>query len=315
MRIGKALLVVALWSLLLGTAAHLLAVSGHSDDTRIAVILSHGIQPYHEVLKGFQGSLRESGIAMPYEVYSLEGDRNKTDEVMRTIRQGKNRLLLALGSLATQTACKGASDIPIIAGMILNAEDLKGATNATGVVLEFPLEVQFQWLRRLLPEGKDIGVLYNPMENGKKMESAARLAEQMGLKLHAEKILSPKDLPGALENLAKRANVLWGVADKTVLTPQTSEHLLLFSYRNRIPFIGLSASWVKAGALYSLDGDYADMGKQCAEIALKVLAGAELSSIPPVPPRKVLYSLNLKTAQDMKIQIPKEIVGGAREVY
>jgi putative ABC transport system substrate-binding protein len=89
----------------------------------------------------------------------------------------------------------------------------------------------------------------------------------------------------------------------------------LFSFRNRMPFSGLSASWVKAGALYALDRDYEDLGAQCAEMALKVLDGKHAGSIPPARPRKVRYVLNLRTAEHLKLNLPSELVDGAAEVY
>src|SRR2546425_8044938 len=114
----------------------------------------------------------------------------------------------------------------------------------------------------------------------------------MGLTLLARKAHSPKDLPDALASLNNRADGLWGVADQIVLNPQTVKPILLFSLRNRIPFVGLSATWVKAGALYALDRDYDDIGRQLGEAAVKILRGAAPGSLPPASPRKVVYCIN-----------------------
>jgi putative ABC transport system substrate-binding protein len=105
------------------------------------------------------------------------------------------------------------------------------------------------------------------------------------------------------------------VVDELVLTPQTAKHILLFSFQNRIPFVGLSTAWVKAGAVYALDWDYTDLGMQCGEMALKVLQGTAINTLPPVIPRKVVYALNQKTARHMKIEIAETLVHGAREVF
>jgi sulfite exporter TauE/SafE len=51
------------------------------------------------------------------------------------------------------------------------------------------------------------------------------------------------------------------------------------------------------------------------EIAAKVLGSAAPSSVPPVAPCKVEYSLNLATARQLKIVFPEELVRGARRVY
>jgi len=76
-----------------------------------------------------------------------------------------------------------------------------------------------------------------------------------------------------------------------------------------------SAAWVKAGALYSLDWDYADLGAQCGEIAARVLQGSPPASIPAAAPRKVQYTLNLYTASQMKLKLSDQMIGGAQQTY
>jgi putative ABC transport system substrate-binding protein len=158
-------------------------------------------------------------------------------------------------------------------------------------------------------------VLFNTKENRDKVESAARVAQGLGLKLVMREVQTPRDLPQALDSMANQADALWGIADQMVLSPQTAEPILLFSLRNRIPLAGLSTSWVKAGALYALDRDYVDLGAQCGDMAMKVLQGARASSLPLTTPRKVLYSLNLKTANHMKLDIPQPLIDGAQQVF
>jgi putative ABC transport system substrate-binding protein len=157
--------------------------------------------------------------------------------------------------------------LPLIASLVLTTEELAGATNATAVVLEFPVETQLRWLQRLLPHQQRIGVLFNLHENQRLIETATRVAASLGLTLFPYEVSTPQDLPAALDAVAKRADVLWSIPDQTVLSPETAEHLLTFSFRNRIPFTGLSAAWVKAGALYALDRDYRDIGTQCGSRA------------------------------------------------
>jgi putative ABC transport system substrate-binding protein len=100
-----------------------------------------------------------------------------------------------------------------------------------------------------------------------------------------------------------------------VLSLQTAEAILLFSFRNRIPFTGLSNSWVKAGALYALDRDYLDIGAQCGEMAHRILSGAAPSALPPARPRKLTYAVNLRTAEHMKLEIPAALLKGAERVF
>jgi len=203
----------------------------------------------------------------------------------------------------------------MIACMSADADDLRAAHNATGVMLEFSMETQLRWIRRFVPESQAIGVLYNPQENQERVAEARRIAQRLGMRLVAREVHKPQDLPGALESLAREADLLLAVTDQTVLSPQTTQAILLFSFRNRMPFSGLSASWVKAGALYALERDYEDLGAQCAEMAVEVLNGRAVASIPPVKPRKVEYAVNVRTAEQLKLRLPPELVSGAVEVY
>ena len=280
----------------------------------IAVLVSQDAAPYQEALEGFRRALSRQGVSAQLEVYPLRGEIAGADAALRGARDGRAQLILTLGALATRAAVRSVQEIPIVAGMVLTPEDLAGAPNATGVFLEFPVETELHWLQRILPGQRNVGVLFNPSENQERIDSAARVARGLGLTLQSRKVASPRDLPDALDSLANRADVLWSVPDQVVLTPQTVRPIMLFSLRNRIPFVGLSQTWVKAGALYALDRDYDDIGAQCGEMAAAILQGKPTRSLPPVPPRKVIYSINLKTARMLKLDIQQGLVQSARTV-
>jgi putative tryptophan/tyrosine transport system substrate-binding protein len=283
-----------------------------AGNVRIAVLISYQRAPFDETLEGFKQYLRKQGISADYDVYSLEAYNEKVAQTLLKVKKDKPDLIFALGSLGTEAALKEIVDIPIIAGMILRSDPLKKTSNGTGVFLEFPVETQLKWLQRFLPDTRTLGVIYNPRENRERIESAVRISQKMTLKIEAREVHAPEDLPYALNDLSKNIDVLWGVADNLVLNPQTAKHILLFSFRNLIPFTGLSSSWVKAGALYSLESDYMDNGMQCGEMAFRVLHGTNVNSIKPVPPRKIIYSLNLNTVKHMKIKISEKLI---REAY
>jgi len=282
---------------------------------RISVLVSSQDAPFEEALSGFQKTLAKQGIEAEYDIHRLGNDGVQAEAAAKKARSDSPGVVLTLGSLATDAAIRQISDTPIIACLVLRPDMLRHAPNATGVVLEFPLEVQFQWLQAMLPDAKSVGVLYNPEENEERIKAASRMARSRGMRLDAREVYTLQDVPSALAALSKTADVVWGLADNLALSPQIAKHILLFSFRNSIPFVGPSAAWVKAGALYSLDWDNADLGAQCGEMAIKVLKGARPDQLPPATPRMVRYSVNLKTAQQMQIPISERIIEGARSTY
>jgi len=306
------------WLAIFAVAVLALSLSPGSavcGDVRIAVITSQDTPPYQDVATGFREFLKKEGVIADFDHYMLSRNAGKASEVMRDIKQQPPRLILTIGTLATQTALREANDIPVIAGLVSNLDDLRKSKNATGVVLDFPIVTQFEWMHKLVPEIKIIGVLYNPKENQTQIDAAIQAAKKEGLTLVPKEVDTPRALPDALESLARNVDLLWGITDQLVLSPQTAEAILLFSFRNGVPFAGLSSSWVKAGALYALDRDYKDLGAQCGELAIKILLGTKPNTLSIVPPRRILYSLNQKTADHMKLEFSPLIIKNAQQVF
>ena len=282
---------------------------------KIALLISSDEGPYKETVAGFTEYLSKQSVQPTYELFILEGSPAKAAAAVQKIKINGCNLIFSLGSLATDVAVKEFTTIPIVAGLVVRTDAHRKAANLIEVGLEFPTDIQFTWIKNILPEARTIGVVFNPDENKKKIDAAIRIAQKMGLKLETQEVHTAQDVPEALERLARKADVLWGAMDSIVMAPQQAKPVLLFSFRNSIPLMAPSLMWVKAGALFSLDCDYKDLGAQCGELALKALKGVAPVALPRDAPRRVLYSLNLITAQQMKIVIPEALIRGARQTY
>jgi hypothetical protein len=58
-----------------------------------------------------------------------------------------------------------------------------------------------------------------------------------------------------------------------------------------------------------------DVSAICGEVAGKVLGGTSAGSLTPMPPRKVTYAVNLKTAGVIDLELPPELIQGAAQVF
>jgi putative ABC transport system substrate-binding protein len=171
------------------------------------------------------------------------------------------------------------------------------------VLLSHPADIQWQYLRQLLPDARQIAIIYNPKVSQPTFQALQNLAKWENITLKAVKVESRKDLAISIPRLSTQLDALM-VLDASVFNSAAIRQLLLFSFRNRIPLVGLSAQWVKAGALYALDWDYYDMGKQAAGRALEILQKHRRpSTLPPSPPRKIRPVYNPKTAEYMKLKL------------
>jgi putative ABC transport system substrate-binding protein len=184
----------------------------------------------------------------------------------------------------------------------------------TGASLDVPLDTQFDYLHRLLPEARSVGVLYSASETGTIVEAARKAAPAHGLTLVAEPVAEAGSAMSALAALMERVDVVWTVADSHVLTPQSTSALVLASLRRRIPMIGLSTAHVRAGTLAALSCDYADVGRQTGEIVLRSLRGEKPENIPVSTPRTITLALNLRSASHLGVSIPPALEAEATEV-
>ncbi|HET9707745.1 MAG TPA: ABC transporter substrate binding protein, partial [Gemmatimonadales bacterium] len=144
---------------------------------RIVVVVSADAVPYQQALAGLRRELTAAIPGADFDVVALGGDTARIAEAVRRIRGGPApaTLVVTLGTLATRGLVSRVPDIPIVAGMILTAAELDGAPNATGVYLEYPVEVELEWLQRVLPDNHRVGVLYHGAESGRRVAEAERL--------------------------------------------------------------------------------------------------------------------------------------------
>jgi len=282
---------------------------------QIAVLISYDTKATNKVLDGFRSHFDTHGIKAKFDLYQLKKSKDEAEKTVTKLLKLKPDLILAIGSLALNVIGKNITEVPVIASMVLSNENLEKYKNVTGVSLAFSLKEQTTWLQKILPESRNIGVLYNSEKNRIQMNAANKLLKGKGLTLLQEQISNPTKIPQALKQLENKADVLWGLNDAMVLNPKTAKNILLFSFRNKIPFIGLSHAWVKAGALYALERDYLDIGLQCAEQATEILSGKNIDKVRISTPRKTLYSLNMKIADRLKIVFSEELIANAEMTF
>lgn len=289
---------------------------------RITILLSRDIPPYEAALKGFFGGLGVDRSRVHDTVLTLEGSGATRAETLDRLRESEPDLILTLGTAATRAVLDTHPDAPVLFSLVLlsSSQELfqdarREGLEVTGAAMDIPVRLQFSKARELLPGMRRIGVFYNPAETGALIEEARGVAAELGLELIAVPVESEADLQVRLEGDWPEIDLLWSVADSTVFTQRTGREILLQTLRRQVPFIGLSPSFVKAGALMSFSCKYEEVGAQAAEKADRILRGEPASSIPMSSPGDVSYYLNLRTAKKIGVVIPPKILEQAEVLF
>ena len=276
----------------------------------VAIIKSGEIKPYQDAITGFKKVCRTNTVE-----YDLAGELDNTQEIIKKINDKNPDLILAVGTKAAIFAKQEINDFPIVFLMVSRPEKY-GLTgkNITGVSLNIPTNIQFKTLRLIIPQLKTIGVIYNPKISREAIEIAAATAKNMGLELVAIKVNSEKEVPQALRIMKGNIDAMWMVMDETVVNSQSIQYIMLFTIRNKIPFMGLSIRFVQDGALLALQSDYMNIGRQSGEIANLILESKSADDIPIATPKKNELVLNLKTAKLIGIDIPADVIKKAGRI-
>jgi putative ABC transport system substrate-binding protein len=278
----------------------------------VAVIMSARVDAYEEALQGFKRSLRHRIVAE----YDMEGNFDRGREILSQIRSRvKPDLIFAVGIWAVQVMMGEATNIPVVYAMILNPPSIigTGAKNVTGASMNVSVEETIRLFKQLGPQIRRVGVVYNRAKTGYLVSLAEAVARQEGLHLIAREIRSSREAIPALDTLqGEGIDALWILPDETILAPEVLQYMLLFSYRNKLPLLGLSERQAQMGALLALSfASSEDIGRQAAELANSILEGKTAAEIPYTTARQVKLTVNLKAAQKLGIEIPKSILAMA----
>ncbi|MCF7970051.1 MAG: hypothetical protein K9L22_02660 [Methylococcaceae bacterium] len=282
----------------------------------VSALISSNSKIYQQVLDAMvlHAQNQQKPIKLSIHIIDQETTDNDT-ALLAKIKAESPLALLSLGSAATRFAVKNFSRTPICAALIVDDSLVKNVPNATAIVLNFPVKLQLEWLKKIAPHKNHLAVFYNPEKNQTEVQQLQRLAGQYAVTIHPYSVSSTLDLVDTLKHLSQQIDVLWSFPDTSFLNPQSAKQLLLYSFRNRIPLIGVSEQWTKAGALYALDRDYSDIGRQCNDKLQLLAQGVKAKNIAISIPEKVYYSINERTFEHMKIDLPASLKKGAFIVF
>ncbi len=262
----------------------------------VLVLESLRVKPFDDALRGFRSACK--GDVRTVVLSDVEGT-----DIVRTVREERPKVILAVGAEALQRV-KKIRDIPIIHLMVLNPEKITGmAGNVVGVDMNIPPEKYLGLMEQMKLGRLKVGILYDPAKNGAFVKRIQQTARARGIEVTAREVRHSREVPEALAAMQGSFNVFWMLPDSTVVTPETVEYILLFSQRNRTPVVSFAGKYVDTGALVSLDIDGFDLGKQGGEMANRLLDGARVGDIRSTEARKAVLKVNRKVAQKLGINL------------
>jgi putative ABC transport system substrate-binding protein len=104
------------------------------------------------------------------------------------------------------------------------------------------------------------------------------------------------------------------VAGGEALMRANEKRIAGFAIKSRLPSVGSNRAYVDAGGLMSYDADRADSYRPVAVYIDRILKGAKPADLPVEQPTKFELVINLKTAKQIGLTIPPNVLARADKV-
>jgi putative tryptophan/tyrosine transport system substrate-binding protein len=287
-------------------------------------ILTDAMVPWHSSTQGFRDGLKEFGYVegknIIFEVRTSKGDLARLPKLAAELIEQKPDLLFCVSD-----ACrKETGRIPIVFTQVSDPVRLglvesiaRPGGNITGIAnLRAELTAKrLELFKEAVPSLRRVLVTYDPKktEESESLTFAKSEGSRLKLSIVENPITSPLEIEPALAKLSEggRDGILIVQSGTNLNIPGRS---LEVATSNKLPNIYPSSFWSQVGALTSYGPDQYAQGRQAARLAHKILTGTPPREVPVELPDRFEFIINLKTAKQLGLQIPGQVLSRADRV-
>ena len=281
--------------------------------------------------EAIRSALRERGYIEGQNIVTeyryAEGKRDRYPELLAELVRLKVDIIVVAGADPLIQAAKNATKtIPIVmtgagldpveAGHIESLARPGG--NVTGVTL-LARELggkRLELIREAVPKLSRVAVLYDPANPGSVIEVKEALpvaARALRLTIQPWEVRAAKDFEEVFAALNKqRPDGLYVLAGGLMTANQ--KRIVGFALKNRLPSVCTNREATDAGGLMYYGADLADNYRRVAYYVDRILKGAKPADLPVEQPTKFELVINLKTAKQIGLTIPPEVLARANKL-
>jgi putative ABC transport system substrate-binding protein len=317
----------ALVTLLLG-----LSFPAHAQQpkkvARIGYLSTDSRSTIPERIEAFRQGLGELGYAegknIIIEWRFAEGKSDRLSALASELVRLGVEVIVTTGPAATRAAKKATVKIPIVTaqdpdpvanGLVARLERPGG--NITGLS-SLAAEIsgkRLELLKEIVPGLFRVAVLASSTTpgNAQQLKETELAARTLGVQLQHLDILSPKSIEPAFRAAAKaHAEGVLVLASPVFVNER--RQLADLAVKNRLPAIFDRREFIDDGGLICYGTNFADLSRRAATYVDKILKGAKPADLPVEQPTKFELVINLKTAKQIGLTIPPNVLARADKV-
>jgi len=283
---------------------------------------------WYEIVDGLRVGLRELGLEegkqFVLSIRDWKGDAKMAEEAARKFEQEKVNLIYATSTNSTVAARRATAEIPIVfsAGtdpVVVGLVDsfanpggrLTGVYNRSTDLTAKRLEL----LKEIVPNLRRVVTFYDPrrpttIESSKSAREAAR---QMGIQFVERHVASVEELQAGVRALRAGEFDAYLAMAEPIATNQSQ--LIIDTARvKRLPTMFNFTSEVIKGGLAAYGVSFHQVGRVSAKYVQRILTGVKPKDLPVEGVDKIELVINLKTAKQIGLTIPPNVLVRADKV-
>lgn len=325
-RVKKLLALTTMSALLMGTLA---GCGGTGDgqqadnqpaaeDKYVVAIVQHIDHPsLNEIRESIIGEFEDQGFGDQIEVVykNANGDASVLTSIMQDLVSDEVDMIVPIATNTAQTAMATTSDIPIVfsavsnpveAGLVTAFDQTTG--NITGVSNAIAIEDIFVLAQELSPEAKTFGFIYNSSEINSEtgIKRAKAYCDANGLQYKEATVTGTADVQQAASSLVGDVDAFFTPNDNTVAAAMAT--YLQVANDAELPIYVGADSMVKDGGLATVGINYTTLGKQTAQMVIRIYQGAAIADTPVEQINSYAEMINRKTAEELGLTISEEML-------
>jgi putative ABC transport system substrate-binding protein len=294
---------------------------------RVGFLIASSATEQQLRLEAFRQALRELGYVegknITMEVRSGEGKADLLPNAAAELVRLNVDAIVTGGISSTRAAKKATSTVPIImtqdndpvgsgfvASLAHPGANITGLSNSGGDLGGKRLEI----LKEVVPKLNRVAVLIGGVpRNAAQIKEMETSAEGLRLRLQIVELRAGKDIEPAFQSATKeRAGAVLAGAGAILLTRR--KEVADLAVRKRLPVMYGREEFVETGGLLVYAASVADLSRRAAVYVDKILKGAKPADLPVEQPTKFELVINLKTAKQIGLTIPPNVLARADKV-
>ena len=253
-----------------------------------------------------------------------EGKPDRLPDLAAELVRLKVDIIVSAGPAVTPRLKEATKTIPIVMaqdndpiGNGFVSSLARPAGNITGLATLAPelSGKQLELLKEIIPRLSRVAVLGSPTEpgNAQTLREIELAAAAFSVKIQNLDVQGPKDFETAFRAASKGRAEAALVLVSTIFNSHRTQVIEL-AVKSQLPAIFYSAEYVELGGLMAYGPSYTDLYRRTATYVDKIFKGAKPADLPVEQPTKFELIINLKTAKQIGLTIPPNVLVRADRV-